>query len=74
MMMGAGKTTCVSPLLNLSLADGERLLVNVVPSALLPMSLAVLRARLAGPGAGAAAGAGGRPRPVCTLAFDRTAR
>ena len=43
MIMGAGKTTVVCPLLTLMLADGDRLLVQMVPRALLPMSRSVMR-------------------------------
>jgi hypothetical protein len=45
MIMGAGKTSVVGPLLALMLADGVSLVTMVVPSALLPMSRAMLRAR-----------------------------
>ena len=39
MLMGQGKTTVVGPLLSLLLADSERLVVSVVPKALLEMSV-----------------------------------
>ncbi|OEH80097.1 EF hand family protein [Cyclospora cayetanensis] len=45
MIMGSGKTTVVSPLLALLLADGKRLVVSVVPPALLHFSRASLRER-----------------------------
>eukprot|EP00808_Paulinella_micropora_P020702 g53334.t1 len=45
MIMGAGKTTVVGPLLSLLLADGQRLVVLVTPPALLEFSRATLRAR-----------------------------
>jgi len=35
MIMGAGKTTVVGPLLTLMLADGNRLITQVMPSSLL---------------------------------------
>ena len=38
MIMGAGKTTVVAPLLALMLADGNSLVLSVVPRALLEMS------------------------------------
>ena len=44
MIMGAGKTTVICPLLALLLADGKSLVTLVVPSALLEMSRSVLRA------------------------------
>uniref|UniRef100_A0A7S1J653 ubiquitinyl hydrolase 1 n=1 Tax=Eutreptiella gymnastica TaxID=73025 RepID=A0A7S1J653_9EUGL len=43
MIMGAGKTTVVSPLLALMLADGQGLVMEVVPSPLLEFSRSVLR-------------------------------
>lgn len=45
MIMGAGKTTVVSPLLSLLLADGNRLIVQIVPQALLQFTRSVLRER-----------------------------
>lgn len=45
MIMGAGKTTVVGPLLALLLADGKSLVVQCVPNALLEMSRAVMRER-----------------------------
>jgi hypothetical protein len=47
MIMGAGKTTVVGPLLTLMLADGEQLVMHVMPSALLEQSRNVLRSRFA---------------------------
>ena len=61
MLMGAGKTTVVGPLLALILADGDRLVMQVVPSALLPMSRAVLRSRFTAL----------LPKRILTLEFDR---
>ena len=43
MIMGAGKTTVVGPLLTLCLADGDCLVMQVMPSNLLEMSRMVLR-------------------------------
>ena len=43
MIMGAGKTTVVAPLLALILADGKSLLLSVVPKALLEMSRTQMR-------------------------------
>jgi Ca2+-binding EF-hand superfamily protein len=59
--MGAGKTTVVGPLLSLMLADGISLVTMVVPSALLPMSRAVLRARFSSI----------VPKRIHTLSYDR---
>ena len=44
MIMGAGKTTVISPMLQLILADGERFVMQVVPSALLQFAKDVARA------------------------------
>eukprot|EP00760_Papus_ankaliazontas_P009215 PhM_4_TR13981/c0_g1_i1/m.81553 len=44
MIMGAGKTTVVGPLLALMLADGNTLVIQVVPAALLDFTRSVLRA------------------------------
>ncbi|KAK3236835.1 hypothetical protein CYMTET_53053 [Cymbomonas tetramitiformis] len=63
MLMGAGKTTVVAPLLSLILADGAKLVVQVVPAELLDFSRGELRRRL-----GAVAG-----RTVYTLEFNRFA-
>ena len=38
MIMGAGKTTCIAPLLSMKLADGNKLVSLVCPAALLQMS------------------------------------
>eukprot|EP00939_MAST-03C_sp_MAST-3C-sp1_P001539 g1539.t1 len=43
MIMGAGKTTVICPMLSLMLADGDTLVTQVVPAALLDMSRSVLR-------------------------------
>eukprot|EP01083_Nonionella_stella_P030773 84290_1 len=43
MIMGAGKTTVVAPLLALMLADGKSLVLQVVPRALLEFSRSVMR-------------------------------
>ena len=41
--MGAGKTTVVSPLINLMVADGKNLMIQVVPPQLLEFSRSRLR-------------------------------
>ena len=64
MLMGEGKTTVISPLLALLLADGSQLLMQIVPAPLLAFSLGVLRS-VFGPGA--------LLKPVWTFAFDRRA-
>ena len=43
MIMGAGKTTVVAPLLALMLADGQSLVLSVVPTALVEMSRTRMR-------------------------------
>ena len=43
MIMGAGKTTVIGPLLALMLADGKQLVTQVVPNQLLEMSRGVMR-------------------------------
>ena len=43
MIMGQGKTTVVAPILALMLADGESLVMSVVPPALLEMSRSCAR-------------------------------
>jgi len=43
MIMGAGKTTVIGPLLALMLADGNSLVTQMVPTALLEMSIGVMR-------------------------------
>ena len=45
MLMGAGKTTVVGPLLALMLGDGKRLVTQVVPRALWEFSCGVMRSR-----------------------------
>lgn len=62
MIMGAGKTTVVGPLLSLLLADGDQLVVQVMPTALLAQTRDVLRGRFA---------AVLRKR-IFTLQFDRS--
>lgn len=47
MIMGAGKTTVVTPLLALMLADGQSLVTQVVPHALLDFSRGVMREKFA---------------------------
>ena len=43
MIMGAGKTSVISPLLALMLADGRSLVLQVCPRPLLPQTLRVMR-------------------------------
>ena len=43
MIMGAGKTTVIGPMLALMLADGETLVTQVCPDALLEMTRSVMR-------------------------------
>ena len=45
MIMGAGKTTVVGPMLSLLLADGQKLVIQVVPKSLLEFSRSILRER-----------------------------
>ena len=61
MIMGSGKTTVVSPLLCLLLANEQTLITQVAPTALLEMTRSVLRQCLAGFGL-----------PVFTFHFTRT--
>jgi hypothetical protein len=61
MIMGSGKTTVVSPLLALLLADSKSLVLQVMPPALLDFSRGVMRQALAD-------SVGKR---VCTLLFER---
>lgn len=63
MIMGAGKTTVIGPLLTLLLADGKHLVTQVMPSALLDMSRNVLRKCFTCPLL---------PKRVYTLSFDRS--
>uniref|UniRef100_A0A6V2M4H7 ubiquitinyl hydrolase 1 n=1 Tax=Ditylum brightwellii TaxID=49249 RepID=A0A6V2M4H7_9STRA len=64
MIMGAGKTTVVAPLLALMLADGKSLVTQVVPHALLEMSRSVMREKFAAV----------VRKPVFTFNFDRGTR
>ena len=48
MIMGAGKTTCIAPLLAMMLADGASLVMQVVPTPLLNMSRNVMWSRFIG--------------------------
>lgn len=61
MIMGAGKTTVVAPLLALLLADGKTLTMQVVPHALLEMSRNVMREKFSAV----------IRKPVFTFYFDR---
>merc|ERR1712038_909577 len=61
MIMGAGKTTVVAPLLALMLADGKSLVTQVVPHALLEFSRGVMREKFSAV----------VRKPVFTFHFDR---
>ena len=61
MIMGAGKTTVVGPLLVLILADGHSLVSQVMPTALLEQTRNILRNRFSCI----------IPKKVYTLNFDR---
>ena len=63
MIMGAGKTTVVTPLLALMLADGKQLVTQVVPHALLEFSRGVMREKFAAV----------VRKPIFTFKFDRSA-
>jgi hypothetical protein len=62
--MGSGKTTVVAPLLALFLADGNSLVMQVVPPALLEFTRTTLRERFSSPIL---------RKAVITFAFDRFA-
>jgi hypothetical protein len=64
MIMGAGKTTVVTPLLALMLADGKSLVTQVVPHALLEFSRGVMREKFAAV----------VRKPVFTFSFSRGTR
>jgi hypothetical protein len=61
MIMGAGKTTVIVPMLGLTLAEPHKLIVVCVPPALLDFSRAVLREKFSAV----------LQRPVFTFEFDR---
>ena len=61
MIMGAGKTTVVTPLLAMMLADGQQLVTQVVPHALLDFSRGVMREKFAAV----------VRKPVFTFSFNR---
>ena len=61
MIMGAGKTTVVTPLLALMLADGKSLCMQVVPHALLDFSRGVMREKFAAV----------VRKPIFTFSFNR---
>ena len=61
MLMGAGKTTVVGPLLAMLLANSSTMMIEVVPSALLDFSAGVLRERFSS----------AIVKPVFTFNFDR---
>jgi hypothetical protein len=63
MIMGAGKTQIISPILSLMLADGNKLVTLVCPGPLLPQSRIQLRARFSNV----------LPKRILTLTFDRCA-
>eukprot|EP01065_Artemidia_motanka_P043555 TRINITY_DN6056_c0_g2_i1.p1 TRINITY_DN6056_c0_g2~~TRINITY_DN6056_c0_g2_i1.p1 ORF type:complete len:3869 (+),score=962.49 TRINITY_DN6056_c0_g2_i1:109-11715(+) len=62
MLMGQGKTTVVTPLLVLHLADSKRLVTVVVPRPLVDFTRGVLRKAFSSPII---------PKPVTTFDFDR---
>ena len=62
MIMGAGKTTVVCPLLTLMLGDGAHLIVQVVPPALLDFSRYVMRSTFSSI----------MHKRIFTLSFDRS--
>jgi len=64
MIMGAGKTTVVTPLLALMLADGKSLVTQVVPHALLDFSRGVMREKFAAV----------VRKPIFTFSFSRGTR
>jgi ankyrin repeat protein/thiol-disulfide isomerase/thioredoxin len=61
MIMGSGKTTVVSPLLVMMLADSKSLVLQVMPAALLDFSRGVMRSALSAV-----------DKRVCTLNFERS--
>ena len=61
MIMGAGKTTVVTPLLALMMADGKSLVTQVVPHALLEFSRSVMREKFAAV----------VRKPIFTFSFNR---
>ncbi|OQS06902.1 hypothetical protein THRCLA_20266 [Thraustotheca clavata] len=63
MIMGAGKTTVVGPLLTYMLANSKALVTHVMPTALLEQSRAVLRSRFSNPIL---------QKRIFTLSFDRS--
>lgn len=64
MIMGAGKTTVVGPLLAMLLANSSTLMLEVVPPALLDFSAGVLRERFSA----------AIRKPVFTFTFDRSSK
>jgi len=64
MIMGAGKTTVVTPLLALMMADGKSLVTQVVPHALLEFSRSVMREKFAAV----------VRKPIFTFSFNRGTR
>mmetsp|Transcript_28857 Transcript_28857/g.48961 ORF Transcript_28857/g.48961 Transcript_28857/m.48961 type:complete len:2411 (-) Transcript_28857:179-7411(-) len=64
LIMGAGKTTVVCPMLSLMLGDGDALVVQVVPQALLPFSMDIMRATFSSI----------VQKRIYTFAFDRSSK
>src|SRR5690606_25251678 len=62
LIMGSGKTTVVAPLMALLLADGQSLVMQAVPSALLEFSRSIMYERFSSPII---------QKPVFTFSFDR---
>eukprot|EP00049_Salpingoeca_infusionum_P014496 m.271712 g.271712 ORF g.271712 m.271712 type:complete len:4223 (+) comp15683_c19_seq1:207-12875(+) len=62
MIMGAGKTTVVGPMLSMILADGDNVVVQIMPTALLEQTRNVLRSRFSAV----------LTKKVFTLNFDRS--
>lgn len=62
MIMGAGKTTVIGPMLTLMLADGASLVTQVCPKSLLQQTKRVMRAAFCGVA----------PKRVYSLAFERS--
>jgi len=64
LIMGAGKTTVIAPLLALMLADGKNLVLSIMPKALLEMSRSLMRETFSSI----------MVKRVYTLNFDRSTR
>ena len=61
LIMGQGKTTVIAPLLGIMIADGNVVVISIVPPHLLPSARTVLREKLAA----------SLQRPVYGMTFDR---